>query len=415
MAVAAVLLLGACSDDETTTESGSDATALAPDGTSAPGGTAEDDEGDLAGVDYSERGPYPVGLTTRAVGEDGREAVIYYPADDEATADAEPLAGYSSAIAFPEAFQAAVPPELIQDIALTDVYEDVPVSSEGPFPVVLHSHGAGGHYWYESLRNAHLASWGFVVAAPDHRERNLAASFTGANASAVPDADVADLENTLAMLDDANVEDGGPLAGAVDTESLGVSGHSAGGRAAVRMALENDQVDTVILYAPASPIPFNEEYRTATPERQVELIEEGLAALTPPDIPTLTVPGEVDATIPLDRVLLEYDWLAAPKRLVVLDAAGHNAFTDACAPIRAQGGLLQYADKLPGIEGLLQRGEDGCTEDNLDTQLGYDAVNHLTVAQLRLALGLDETDASLDPTYLEETFPEAIGQTDVQS
>ena len=40
--------------------------------------------------------------------------------------------------------------------------------AQGRFPLVVFSHGYGGLRTQSSFLTAHLASWGFVVAAPDH-------------------------------------------------------------------------------------------------------------------------------------------------------------------------------------------------------------------------------------------------------
>ena len=88
----------------------------------------------------------------------------------------------------------------------------------------------------------------------------------------------------------------------------------------------------------------------------------------------------------------------------------HNAFTDLCPPIREQGGLMQYAAQLPAsFSGVLRLGEDGCTPASLDPQKGYAYINHLTVAQLRWVFGLDTSEASLAPSFLQASFPDAFG------
>ena len=43
-----------------------------------------------------------------------------------------------------------------------------PATDGGPFPLVIFSHGSGGLPENQSFFTEHLASWGFVVAAPPH-------------------------------------------------------------------------------------------------------------------------------------------------------------------------------------------------------------------------------------------------------
>src|SRR5690606_13389968 len=55
----------------------------------------------------------------------------------------------------------------------TAAFRDVEASGDGPFPLVLFSHALGGYRSQSTFLTEHLASWGFVVAAPDHGERGL--------------------------------------------------------------------------------------------------------------------------------------------------------------------------------------------------------------------------------------------------
>ena len=146
-ALAAVTLIaGACSDSSD----------------SSDGATATT-EAAAAPEDFSVPGPYPVGRTELTLGD--RKVWVFYPADPSGVASAERLATYSSIEIFPEALKAIAPPQLVQDIPL-DAYLDAPASTEGPFPVVIHSHGALDHALLASRHLRQLASWGFVAAAP---------------------------------------------------------------------------------------------------------------------------------------------------------------------------------------------------------------------------------------------------------
>lgn len=400
---AALLLLGACSSD-----SGSETSSTAP--------TPDDTSAAAEPVDYSARGPYPVGTLTLTL--DDRDAVVFYPTTDEAAAAVEPVTSYSSGEAFDETLRATVAelvPEFVQDIPL-DAYDSPLIADDGPFPVILHSHGAGGSLFFAQQHYEHLASWGYVVAAPDHKSRNLAAGATGGAPEGGPD-DVTDLRNTLTALEAANDTDG-PLAGGLDLDQLGAEGHSAGGRAVAQLSLDAAVgVDTFIGYAPAPPVSMQQLGGTSgelTPEERATRTEEALAAMTPPSIPTLIVPAENDGIIPLNIVMAEYEWLAAPKQFVVVANAGHNAFTDVCKPIREQGGLTKYAETLPAFAGLFRSGEDGCTDADLDPDAGYALVNHLAVAQYNWVFGIDPTHDALSAEFLEATFPDATGQVDIQ-
>lgn len=309
LAVASALVAGACSgsQDATTTEGGSDGTAVEDrtTGTTTPV---------VAPVDYSERGPYQVGRTTLDV--EGVEVFVFYPIDDDATAEAEHVTEVSSDLAFPESFRAVAPEFFIQQLP-TEHYLDAPASEEGPFPLVLHSHGFSGYPLYATSHLEHTASWGYVVAAPSHPSRNLAASLGGGGATGEADADVNDLERTIAAMDAQNEDQASPLFGSVDADQLAAEGHSAGGGAVGALALRDVGVDTVIGQAPGAPIDVTGIERDAPIDARVAATEAALAQATPPDVPVLYLAGERDGVIPLAAIQAVFDWLAPPKQLVV--------------------------------------------------------------------------------------------------
>lgn len=351
-------------------------------------------------TDYSEPGPYPVGAVELSTGgSDPKKVYAYYPADPARLDEGTPVTGYSSAVAYPEAFRAIVPAQLIQDIPL-EAIADAPVA-DGPFPVVLYSHGFGSYPQYSAGQLAHLASWGFVAAAPVHTSRDLAAVALGQVTRG--DEDVQDLRDTLDALRTESA-DGGRFAGAVDTAKVAAMGHSAGGGATGQLVYD-DAIATFIGLAPTPPLdlPSSDDIDQAA-------LDAAFAAKAPPEKPTMIIAAERDIAIPLTSVDAEFEWLLPPKRYAVLANAGHNAFTDLCAPIRAQGGLGQFATQLPVIAPVITLAEDGCTDGYLEPQAGYDVTNHLVVAQLRWVFGIDPTEVSLAPAHVDGLFPGALAR-----
>lgn len=346
-------------------------------------------------VDFSKPGPYAVGITTFDMGD--RIAYVFYPADPGRLGEGTKVSSYSSGDAFPAALRAAIPKELVQEVPI-DATKNAPVATDGPFPILIHSHGFGGYPQFASQHLIQLASWGFVAAAPDHIERDLAANSLGKVVRG--EQDVEDLRNVLKRLEKENAS--GIFKGALNLDQVAAEGHSAGGGAAGKFAYD-PAVKTFIGQAPVAPL------KLASGASAPDILA-AYAATPPPTKPTMIIAGEVDATIPLAGVKQEFDWLAPPKRLAVLAKAGHNAFTDICAPIRAQGGLMQYSGKLPAPDNLLKLGEDGCTNDNLDTATGYSIINQLTIAQLRFVFGIDKTDVSLSSDYLNSMYPGVLAQ-----
>jgi len=395
-----------------------------PDGETKPVG---------APVDFAKRGPYAVGVLRLAIGNS--QVVVYYPAEDAAIGDAQHVTSYSWGEAFsPElrAFVAGLAPELIQDVPI-DAYADVRINHEGPFPVIVHSHGDGGYFLFASQHFSHEASWGYVVAAPDHGSRDLAAVATAPptvegdtdpEASPDGDRDVADLSNTLDLLARENAAVDSPIMGGLDTQLVGAEGHAAGGWASYLFAANEPRVKVWIGQAPLTPIGSDATNATnATnaideplppeplpPEQQLDALRAALAKAPVLEKPAMIVTGEKDTVLPLAAARVAYDRLSSPARLVVVKNAGHGGFVDACKAIRERGGRQKYAELLPSLARVLERGDDGCGAGNVDPVKVTGFVNHVMVAQYRVAFGQDRTDASLRPDYLARTFPEAFGE-----
>ncbi len=393
-ALAAVTLIaGACSDSSDS----SDGATATTEATASP-------------EDFSVPGPHPVGRTILDLGD--RRVWVFYPADPAGLSGAERLTTYSSLEVFPEALKAIAPAQLVQDIPI-DAYVDAPASTEGPFPVVLHSHGSSGHAALTSRHLQQLASWGFVGAAPEYPERDLAANALGQQARA-DDTDVQ--RRALALLREQDAS--GLLAGTMNFDQLAAEGHSVGGGAALRFASE-PEVTTVIGQAPVAPVDIDvpeelsgDENADARAAFVTQALDGAYAAATPPDKPSMLLAGEFDQAIPLASIEKTFSWLAPPKRFAVIKNAGHFSFGDFCKPIQDLGGVTQFAGQIPVPERVLRAGSDGCVPENLDAEKAYDVIDHLTVAQLRNVFGIDaaQAAASLERSYLDEQFPDTLAQ-----
>lgn len=370
MLAALALVAGACSDSDA---GGGDAA-----GDSGGGDTTTTiDLADTAA--YRGPGPYEVGLTSLSLPD--REVAVFYPASDGATDGVEDVT-YSQLDALPPALAEAAPallpegtdPEILT-VTIDGVGAEVTASPDGPFPLVLFSHGFGSFRLDASALLAGIASWGFVVAAPQHIERDRAALVSNAVVRD-PATDVQVLVDTIALVGDA----GGPLEGLADTEQVGAVGHSAGGRA-VLTALSSPEIDVAVGWAAA-----------------------GRGDVPVADKPSMNIAATVDVLVPLTEVEATYDELAPPKRLVVIDGAGHNSFTDICVSVKEGNDLIGLAQSIgfPIPENLAAGATDGCEEGSIDTALGWEVTQHFTVAQLRNALGIDPEPVGLGAGVIDE-------------
>ena len=297
-------------------------------------------------VALTEFGEFPVGVVTLELGEEPGEQPlsVWYPADSDAVAGMETEI-FDSAQAIPAAFRALIP-ESMQSAVETNSYRDAPIADSNTFPVVIYSHGFGGHRDVAIFFTTHLASHGFVVASPEHIHRNLPAQAFG-TAESSPEKDQADVANTLAALDAA-------FGTNADTARVGVIGHSAGARTALD-ALANEAVLAAIPLAGGGSVP---------PEAA--------------DKPILVIVAELDLTVPTDRSLASYDSAPGPRTFVNLAQAGHNSFTDSC-PVILAGGGLDMLEPLLGAE-QVARAEDGCTPENAHPLAMQAALKHLATA-----------------------------------
>lgn len=316
---------------------------------------------------FAERGPYAVGETTLSLPGNDAAVEVWYPArrgDVKGKAAAE----YDVVDWLPELAQNLLPDSAAVTYPSGGV-DDVPVA-RGRFPLVVFSHGYAGFPAQSSFLTSWLATWGFVVAAPDQRSRDLAAVLGDEDDSTT---DVEDLRATITLMTKASARRHGRFAGRIDQTRVGALGHSAGGGAVVELAAADRSVDTFVAMAGAST-------------------EGGI-----PRVPGLVLAGDADGIVGPARLKKAYAALRAPKRLVVLARAGHHAFSDLCEIGSGQGGLLEVADMFgfPVSEDMTRLASDGCNPPAIDPTTSWPAIRQATVAQLRHALGIDRSAKGL--------------------
>jgi len=250
-----------------------------------------------------------------------------------------------------------------------------PDPSGGPYGVVVFSHGFAGFPEQSVDLTTHLASWGWVVAAPDHVERSLA-GLLGTAAQGVPTStDEAVLAATLDLVVAEAEGDGSPLSGLVDPERVVAAGHSAGAGASYRFAGTDPRVDAAILYS-------------------VGTGRQGSEMPAPPEVPTMVMLGDTDDIIPADTTRELYGRLNQPRFLVEIADSGHLVFSDLCLIGGDSGGLIGIAEtiQLELPEDFKRLGTDGCEEGDLAVTEAFAAVNGLSTAFLTSVF--DPSDAT---------------------
>jgi dienelactone hydrolase len=254
--------------------------------------------------------------------------------------------------------------------------------ARGRFPLVVFSHGFAGYRDQSSFLTAWLASWGFVVAAPDHPNRSLTAVLNFASTSGTG-ADIGDLRQTITLMTKKSKARSGRFAGHIDPTLVGAVGHSAGGSAVQTLAAADRRVTTFVGLAGAA--------------------REGRL----PRQPGLIMAGTTDAIIDEARLTTAYDQLRKPKRLVVVNG-GHHAFSDLCEVGADKGGLLAVAEilQLSIPDQLKSLATDGCEPPSLRPTKAWPAIRQTTVAHLRHVFGFDRSAKGL--RGLQGAFPGVV-------
>ena len=363
------LVAAACSSGSSGTSS---ATSPASSTTSAPATSV---------TSFSVPGPYAAG-TTRVTLPDGDLVQLWYPVEPSAVVG-KPTYTYSLKTWVPASLSSNPLLASLPSSVPTTSYFDAPIAtdtspSDDPshaFPVVLFAHGYASYPEQSSFLTDHLATWGFVIAAPDEQATSLATVLGGAKTGPGLTAGQA-LDATLAYLHTAETTPGNLLHGRLDLTRIGAVGHSLGGGAAITLA-DNPQIKS---YAALAPAPG-----------------------TPPSSPKpgLVMYGSSDTIVPPSSVKATYAKLPTPKRLIVIDTAGHNVFDDICT-IQADGTrLVDLLKSLNGKGGPLGTfstlATDGCFAPDVDPPTAWPLIDHAVTAQMRDGLGLSPAGTGFGP------------------
>lgn len=364
---AVVALLGAaCSSDDPPAASGGDEAATSTSSTQ-PAATWADA--------YAELGPYPIGVTTLQL-ESGPLVEVWYPAVEGSTG----TDGYDLRDFIPQAVADLLTGDVSSAYTL-EAARDAQVA-DGEFPLVLFSHGAGGVRTQSTFLTSHLASWGMVVASPDHPSRDLTSRLGGGPAE--PTDSVDDLLGTLALMTTENA--GGPFEGSMDLERIAAVGHSAGG-GTILGAAGDPAIDGYVSMASGA---------------------FGAAEGAPlPDRPSFFLAGSTDAIVPPDtRTRPAFEAAPAPSLLWIIEGVGHNGFDDFCT-FGGGTGIIGVAeasglgDLLGALPGLRELGEDGCLPPSVPVAETFPIINHAVTSWLRSLFGVDAEPVGLGPAVAD--------------
>lgn len=188
---------------------------------------------------------------------------------------------------------------------------DVDLDSDGgPYPLIVFAHGVMGSRGQSRAYTRHLASHGYVVAAPDFPLSNGGAP-GGPRVTDIANqpVDVSFVINELLL---RNAEADHFLYNAVDGEEIGVTGHSWGGLTTLLTAFGPYSDARVKAILPiAGPACFMDP-----------------TSASDTSVPMLVVDGSIDLLVPRASAHPAYEFAKAPKYYVEIAGANHLRFAD---------------------------------------------------------------------------------------
>ncbi len=267
------------------------------------------------------RGPHAVGVSTVDLTDSSRSRYVpvevFYPAapahagqdTSERTMDS-----YDLLPGFPPLRQAAVRGA---------------ERARGRFPIVIFSHGFGGHRRQSTFLCTHLASHGYVVAAMDHTGNTVMdmAQMTLQVMMGEPMPDPGPMVAELIVARPLDVSfvidrllagDLGIASSSLDGERIGMAGHSFGGWTTLMATARDRRIRAALPMAPAggsSPLP-------------AEALGAALDFAWGRDVPTLYLVADTDSLLPLNGQQELLERTRATKRMFVLGNADHMHFCD---------------------------------------------------------------------------------------
>ncbi|MDH3754332.1 MAG: alpha/beta fold hydrolase [Acidimicrobiia bacterium] len=175
----------------------------------------------------------------------------------------------------------------------------------GPYPLIVYAHGISSDYGEHLLVLERLAEAGYVVATPNFPETSFGDDFRALENYVNQPADVTFITDALLAL---NTDLTSPVAGLIDPERIGLSGHSLGGAtvygAAFHSATRDSRVAAVVINA---GVRFG--------------FAGGDFVLDHP--PLMLIHGEADETVALSESERTFAEATTPTWFVTVTAGGH--------------------------------------------------------------------------------------------
>jgi dienelactone hydrolase len=197
----------------------------------------------------------------------------------------------------------------------------------GTYPLILYSHGGYGHRQECTHLCTHLASYGFVVAAPNFPGDNLADLLPGPDGSEAVVAKTPIDESAARRPKQASSFLGqllsmSPVPGVtLDAQRIGTTGISMGGYTSLALNSVDRRPSASFAMCPM----FGEHSLLAAVKRLQSLLHVDDWGRP---VQTCVLSGAVDPLVNARDMRVLYERLSTPKRLVVVEKAGHMHWAD---------------------------------------------------------------------------------------
>lgn len=205
----------------------------------------------------------------------------------------------------------------------------------GEFPLVVFSHGNSGYRRQSTFLTTHLASWGIVVAAPDHSGNTFFDASEIRSEEARKRVHFEARRNRprdMVSVIDALLNNPDGDWPALDASAVAALGHSYGGWTSLKLPGLDCGIRAVCGLAPASE-PF-------VGRKAFSLDELPFS----PALPALLIAGRDDVLVDIDTSVMPlFERMAAPRALVGIDRVDHFHFCDRIALLHG----LHEANKRP--------------------------------------------------------------------
>jgi len=295
------------------------------------------------------RGPFPAGVCTIQANDDARKRVfpceIWYPATAQ---DMRTDLAADTQDSFTDPFGVSR-----RQMAVRDA-----VAQPGIYPLVIYSHSSGGHRRSATFLCTHLASHGYVVAALDHselvapelarrEEESDEQKWTRARAWA--DNRVPDISFILNYLLSGT---GWHLEAKIDSQRIGIAGHSFGGWTALAVPESEQRICAIVAHAPAG---------ASNPRPGI--IPAKLTFDWRRNVLTLYLVAENDVALPLAGMYELFERTPASKQMIILRHADHMHFMDNVEEIHEGMRTMKVGPELAAMQKEMLPFAELCSEE----------------------------------------------------